>query len=111
MNFLKENWAGIVAILLFAVGCIVAIRMGYINKVKQVILYLVTEAERIYGGKTGEIKFAWVAEKIYAMLPPIVKMFISTRTIGFLINAAVEQMKKYLTTNQQAKVYVQEGKG
>lgn len=111
MNFLKENWLGIAIIILFAAGCIVAIRMGYINKVKQVLLYLVTEAERIYGGKTGEIKFAWVAEKIYAMLPPIVKMFISTRTIEFLINWGVDEMKKYLTENQQAKIYVQEGKG
>ena len=107
LEFLKSNIANIVVVLLAVMAMIIAVRFGYINKVKQVLLYLVTEAERIYGGKTGEIKFAWVAEKIYAMLPAIVKMFISTETIEMLINKAVEDMKEYLSSNNNAAKYIQ----
>ena len=107
LEFLKSNIANIVVVLLAVMAMIIAVRFGYINKVKQVLLYLVTEAERIYGGKTGEIKFAWVAEKIYSMLPTIVKMFISTETIEMLINKAVEDMKEYLSSNNNAAKYIQ----
>ena len=107
LEFLKNNIANIVVVVVFIGVLILAVRFGYINKVKQVLLYLVTEAERIYGGKTGEIKFAWVAEKIYSMLPTIVKMFISTETIEMLINKAVEDMKEYLLSNNNAVKYIQ----
>ena len=41
------------------------------------------------------------------MLPTIVKMFISTETIEMLINEAVEDMKEYLSSNNNAAKYIQ----
>jgi hypothetical protein len=76
------------------------LNVGYTNKVKQILLHLVIEAEAIYGEKTGDVKFAYVAEKVYTFLPSVVKMFITTKEVQKLINTAVEQMKEYLADDK-----------
>lgn len=61
----------------------------------KMLLVLVDEAEGIYGAKTGKLKFSYVLEKIYAMLPATIKIFISYKTLETWIEKALAEMKEY----------------
>ena len=67
------------------------------------LFYLVCKAEELYGSGTGELKYAAVVTWIYEQLPPIMKLLFTTKQIDAYIEAAVLQMKEYLSKNNQAK--------
>ena len=110
IEFLQNNLGNLIFIVLVLVAIIIAIRCGYIKQVKQGLLYLVCKAEEIYGGGTGTLKYAFVANEIYKLLPSLARLFISVDTIDDLIETAVEEMKKYLSENEKAKAVVSEKK-
>lgn len=87
----------IVAIIFWFVG-----KGKYRNKVKQMLLSLVIEAEEKYGNGTGEIKFSYVAQKIYDIMPNWLQLIFSAQTIAKWIEEAVDKMKEYLDTNKAA---------
>ena len=60
------------------------------------------EAEEKYGGGTGEIKFSYVAQKIYDIMPSWLQIFFSAETIAGWIEDAVTAMKEYLSSNEEA---------
>lgn len=74
----------------------------YRDKAKQILLSLVIEAEEMYGGGTGEIKFAYVAQRLYDIMPNWLQMFFSAETIAGWIEEAVDKMKEYLSENEAA---------
>ena len=49
LDFLVNNLGNIILVLCVIVGIIVGVRLGYIKQIKQVLLYLVLEAEKKYG--------------------------------------------------------------
>lgn len=106
LDFFKENTGNIIAVVIVLIGIILGIRCGYINQVKQGLLYIVCKAEEIYGGGTGTLKYAYVANEIYKLLPSLVRVFVSVDTIDDLIETAVEEMKEYLAKNDSAKAVV-----
>jgi len=111
MEFLTENRAILIIILAALIGTLIAIKLGYESKVKQALLYFTIKAEKMFGGKTGEIKFAAVASWIYEQLPPLGRLLISADRIAFLINWGVDEMKKYLQNNPSATEYVKTKQG
>ena len=106
LEFLNANLGNILFIAVIIIAIIVAIKIGYIKQVKQMLLAIVIEAESKYGDKTGKLKFAYVAEQIYKFLPSLARVFISADLIEELINDAVEQMKDYLADNTKANAIV-----
>lgn len=110
IEFLQNNIGNIIFIVLVLVTIIVGIRLGYIKQVKQGLLYLVCKAEEVYGSGTGTLKYAFVANEIYKLLPSLARLFISVDTIDKLIEDAVTEMKKYLSENEKAKAIVVEKK-
>ena len=92
----------IALVLIIATVLIIAIRKGYIAQIKTGLLYLVSKAEQLYGGGTGELKYSAVSEWVYQKIPPYLKPFITVKLIGSLIEDAVLQMKAYLTINESA---------
>ena len=110
LNFIINNLGNIILVLCVLVGVIVGIRLGYIKQIKQALLYLVTKAEQEFGQGTGKIKFSAVSEWIYEKLPSLARIFISADLIEKLIEEAVEEMKKYLEDNKNAKVLVENKK-
>lgn len=110
LDFFKENTGNIIAVVIVLIGVILGIRCGYIKQVKQGLLYLVCKAEEIYGGGTGTLKYAYVANEIYKILPSLARLFISVDTIDDLIETAVDEMKKYLAENEKAKAVILEKK-
>jgi hypothetical protein len=104
-EFIQTNfWSIIVVLVALIVICVLFfVAKGKYRKVaKSMLLSIVVTAERRFGDGTGEIKFAYVAEKLYETLPPIIQLLFTEKDIANLINEAVEKMKAYLTDNPQA---------
>ena len=103
LEFIKANLYDILTVIVFAVGCVFLVRRGYESKVKEMLLYLVCKAEELYGSGTGELKYSAVVTWVYEKLPPIMRLLFTTKQIDQYIEAAVLQMKEYLSKNNQAK--------
>nr|DAT14966.1 MAG TPA: holin [Caudoviricetes sp.] len=103
LEFIKANLYDILTVIVFVVGCVFLIRRGYESKVKEMLLYLVCKAEELYGSGTGELKYSAVVTWVYEKLPPIMRLLFTTKQIDCYIEAAVLQMKEYLSKNNQAK--------
>lgn len=103
LEFIKANLYDILTVIVFVVGCVFLVRKGYESKVKEMLFYLVCKAEELYGSGTGELKYSAVVTWIYEQLPPIMKLLFTTKQIDQYIEAAVLQMKEYLSKNNQAK--------
>ena len=105
-QFLMSYWDSVLVVILFIVICVVLIRKGATSYVKQMLFYLVTQAEAEFGSGTGDLKYAAVTTWLYERIPVIVKLFFTAKQIDALIEAAVEQMKEYLKKNTSAQAFV-----
>jgi hypothetical protein len=66
---------------------------------EQIIFSLVLEAEKQFGVKTGEAKYAAVVRMFYSLMPKVITGFITPKLLGILIEEAVAEMKNYLEGN------------
>ena len=87
-------------ILLFLVLAILAIFIVLALRGKKEIIYkmifaLCDEAEKLYGSKTGKLKFSYVLEKLYVRLPSIIKVFITYKTLEKWIEKTLPKVKEY----------------
>lgn len=72
---------------------------GYKKQVKEILLILVIQAEKVWGSGTGMIKFS----QVYSRLPTIITILFTRNEIELMINEVVEYMKKYLDSNEMVK--------
>lgn len=101
MDFIVANWANILVVAVFvAVLVFLAVR-GKKQIVYKILYALVNEAEELFGGGTGKLKFAYVMEKAYALLPSLIKVFITYNTFSKWIEDAVVKMKEDLQEKAQ----------
>jgi len=96
-DYLTDIILSVIFLTVFAVGIVLLYRFGCVRQAKTILLHLVTEAEKKWGGGTGEIKFSAVAEALYEKLPSAARFLLSGKTIASLIESAVEKMKQYLS--------------
>lgn len=106
IDFLAQYWDSILVVVLFIVACIFLVRKGSTVYVKQMLFYLVTQAEAEFGSGTGELKYAAVTTWLYEKMPVILKFFFTAKQIDKLIETAVTEMKEYLNKNDYAKTLV-----
>lgn len=113
MDFLINYWwIFIVAIAVLAVSgyCIyVFINMptsNQIDKVREWLLYAVTEAERELGCGTGQIKLRYVYDMFIAKFPFLVKV-LSFESFDLLVDEALETFRELLKQNPALKAYVE----
>lgn len=92
-EFFMSNWASILAILVFASSLMFLAIRGKKDIVSKILYALVTEAEKIYGGGTGSVKFAYVVEKAYSYLPAIFKVFITYERLKLMIEDTLATAK------------------
>ena len=98
LEFFIKNWGIILAVLicLIFIGVIIYLAVKGKKSIIYKMLYtLVDEAEKLYGSKTGKMKFAFVMEKIYAKLPAIFRVFITYSTLEKWIEKALAEVKEY----------------
>lgn len=101
VQFLISNWSDIT--LVFSVLFIIVYssftnRIGYL---KAELFSLVTEAEEIYGGKTGKIKLMYVVKKIHSKMPAVLKMFLSENQLEKIIEGVLNKAKKAWAENPE----------
>lgn len=99
-NFINEylgSFIALAAILLIAIVLLFVAKGRYRKVAKQILLSLVVTAEKVFGGKTGEIKFSYVAERLYAVMPAIIRVIFSEKDIANMIEEAVDKMKEYIS--------------
>jgi hypothetical protein len=106
IDFLVQYWDSILVVVLFIVACIILVRKGSTAYVKQMLFFLVTQAEAEFGSGTGELKYAAVTTWLYEKMPVILKFFFTAKQIDNLIETAVAEMKAYLSKNDYAKTFV-----
>lgn len=80
-----------------------------INKVKEWLLYAVTEAEKELGGGTGQIKLRYVYDMFLSKFPFLTKV-ISFELFSKLVDEVLEKFRALLDTNTKLKDYVESGK-
>ena len=99
-------------IIALSVGCvtgIIVIVYLIVNQKKKVIEWLkfaVTEAEKLLGEKTGQLKlrqvYDWFVEKF-----PVVAAFLPFRVFSSWVDVALETMRKWLEDNKSVANYVE----
>ena len=92
-EFFISNWASLLVILVFVATLVILAIRGKKDIVAKILYALVTEAEKIYGGGTGSVKFAYVVEKAYSYLPAILKVFITYERLKTMIEDALAAAK------------------
>lgn len=106
MDLLMYNWDSVLVIILFILFLLFLLKRNATKQVNEILFYLVSEAESVFGGGTGQLKYAAVVSWLYERLPAIVKLLYSEKQIDLLIENAVIRMKKYLESNIDAKVLI-----
>lgn len=84
----------IITAAVIAVFVILAAR-GKKDIIYKMLYSLVNEAEEMFGSQTGKLKFAYVIERVYAMLPGIFKVFITYQTLEKWIEKALAEAKEH----------------
>lgn len=92
-EFLIDNWANILTVIVFLTGGVVLSLRGKRGIVSQILFHLVTEAEKIYGSGKGQVKLAYVTEKAYNALPSVVRAFLTCERLKELIESALAKAK------------------
>lgn len=112
MEFIIDNWyiiLGLVAVITaggFAVYRFVGLPTEeQLTKVREWLLYAVTEAEKDLGGGTGKLKLRQVYDAFLIKFPWLVKV-VSFEKFSELVDEALDEMKKMLDTNKAVAALV-----
>jgi hypothetical protein len=112
MDFLTNNWyllfAGGVAV---AVVVLAAIKFFHLpsaeqlEKVRQWLLYAVTDAEAYMGGGTGKLKLRWVYDLFVQRFPWLAKV-LTFEKFSDLVDDALDEMREMIEANADVRAYV-----
>ena len=92
---MKEIIIAILIVVVFAAVIAILAARGKKEIIYKMIFALVDEAEEIYGSKTGKRKFAYVVERVYAILPAFFRLFITYDMLEKWIEKALVEAKEY----------------
>ena len=104
-------WLLIIAVAVFAVAgyaVYVFVKMpsnSQITKVKEWLLWAVTEAERELGSGTGQLKLRYVYDMFIVKFPAIAKV-ISFEAFSLMVDEVLEKFKDLLDKNQLLQNYI-----
>lgn len=113
MEFILENWPIIVAVIaVVAVAAVAVARFvglpteSQLAKVREWLLWAVTEAEKDLGGGTGKLKLRQVYDLFVTRFPWLAKL-VSFELFSDMVDEALEQMREMLDTNEAVKAFVE----
>ena len=112
MKFIVENWY-LILLAVVAIAVIVYLlfkffklpRESQIAKIKEWLLYAVTEAEKELGSGTGQLKLRYVYDMFLSKFPYLAK-FISFEFFSKLVDEVLEKFKEMFKTNTAVSAYV-----
>lgn len=113
MELIIENWPLIVAALAVIAAVVVAVARfvglpteKQLAKVKEWLLWAVTEAEKDLGGGTGKLKLRQVYDLFVQRFPWLAKA-VSFELFSSLVDEALDEMREMLDNNQAVKAFVE----
>ena len=112
MEFIINNWYIIIAAAAVLVGAGFAIysffklpRAEQLTKVREWLLWAVTNAEKELGGGTGKLKLRQVYDLFVTRFPWLAKI-VSFEIFSALVDDALEEMNALLESNAAVKALV-----
>ncbi len=109
IEFMAAHWDSILLIICTCTALGILYFRGQKKIVYKILYSLVTEAEKQFGGGTGELKQAYVIEKVYNALPALLKSFISAQRLGKWVDDALELAKRKWGENSKVSGYIEGG--
>lgn len=113
MEFIMENWPVIVAaVAVVAVAAVAVIRFvglptaEQLTKVREWLLWAVTEAEKSLGGGTGQLKLRQVYDLFVARFPWLARL-VSFSLFSAMVDDALDELREMLDTNEAVKEFVE----
>ena len=113
MEFIIDNWYIFVAAIAIIAAIVVFVYKFFglptsaqLAKVKEWLLWAVTEAEKDLGGGTGALKLRQVYDLFVTRFPGLAKV-ISFELFSKMVDEALEKMRELLKTNQAVKNLVE----
>ena len=112
MNFIINNWYIILAAFAILAAAGIAV-YRYFNlpseaqlaKVREWLLWAVTEAEKELGGGTGKLKLRQVYDLFVTRFPWLARI-VPFDLFSSMVDAALEDMREMLKNNQAVKAHV-----
>lgn len=115
MEFIINNWPVIFAGLVAAGAAVFFVyrfsgqrREQQLAKVREWLLWAVTEAEKDLGGGTGKLKLRQVYDLFVSRFPWLAKV-VSFERFSDLVDDALEEMRDMIKNNEAVKSHVEEG--
>lgn len=112
MNFIVDNWYIILVTVTLLVVCGISVyrylhlpSKTQLAKVREWLLWAVTEAEKELGAGTGKLKLRQVYDLFVARFPWLVKV-VSFDRFSSLVDDALDEMRDMLKTNQAVMALV-----
>lgn len=113
MEFILENWPIIVAVIaVVAVAAVAVARFvglptdAQLSKVREWLLWAVTEAEKDLGGGTGKLKLRQVYDLFVTRFPWLAKL-VSFELFSAMVDDALDELREMLDTNEAVKEFVE----
>jgi len=112
MNWIIENWFIILGVAAIIVAAVIAIRLflglptkAQIAKIKEWMLWAVTQAEFELGSGTGMLKLRFVYDLFVGRFPLVARV-VSFEMFSKWVDEALEEMKKMLAANDAIKAVI-----
>ncbi|MBM7615723.1 hypothetical protein [Alkaliphilus hydrothermalis] len=96
LEFLNNYWVEIIATLVFIGLVILTYKKSNDEVVRNIILALVVEAEKLLGSGTGPLKYEMVVDRLYELLPMPLRVIFTKKQIDRMIEEAVQFLKEQL---------------
>lgn len=113
MQVLVDNWymfvqaATVIITIILGIKCFVQKEPAeQLAKVKEWLIYAVTEAEKQFGGGTGQIKLRYVYD-LFVTKFPFLTSVVSFETFSKMVDDALITFRKMLEENKSIKAYVE----
>ncbi len=104
IEFLITNWSDVTLVISVLFIIIYSSFTNRIDYLRAELFSLVTEAEKIYGGKTGQTKLMYVVRKIYSRMPVALKLFLSEKQLEKIIENVLVKAKKSWSENKKVLI-------
>ena len=76
-----------------------------LNQIKEWLLFAVAQAEKQFGGGTGQLKLRYVYDKFLTQFPQLAQV-ISFETFSLLVDEVLKRFKMILSTNEYLQAYI-----
>lgn len=106
IEFIAANWDSILLIVCACVALGILYFKGQKKIVYKILYSLITEAEKQFGNGTGELKQAYVIEKVYNALPAVLKSVVSAERLGKWVDEALIKAKAKWGENSSVSGYI-----